>query len=158
MTNNEIYVGSDHGGFKLKNHLVDYAANLGYKVLDMGPYGFDSGDDYPDYVKLVCENVMKTKYLGIICCTTGTGVAVNACKYPGIYAGKCESPEEALQAKEHVGVNVLCLGEKNLTFEKAEEIMKAFLEAPEPQEERHLRRIEKIMGAEKRYMKPEFFD
>ncbi len=148
-----IYIGSDHAGFRLKGEIRDFLLESGYRVEDIGPNEYDPHDDYPDYALKVCEMVRNNGGKGILICGSGHGMNRVANKIPGIHASVCWNEESARMAKEHGDINVLCMGERLVEPETAKRIVSAWLETEFSREERHLRRVGKIMEIEKRYMR-----
>ena len=145
----KIIIGSDHGGFKLKQTIKEYIEKLGYDVKDVGTDSSESVD-YPIYAKRVAEQVAKDKNkLGILVCGTGLGMCMAANKVKGIRAALCYNESSAKLAKEHNNANILCLGGRELKEELAKKITKTFLETPFSDEERHKRRIKEIADLEK---------
>ena len=148
-----IYLGSDHAGFKLKEKIKEWLKEWGYEFKDLGPHRFDPKDDYPDYALKVCEKIIKMGGRGILICGTGQGMDRVANKIPGIHAAVCWNEETAKYARLHGDTNVLCIGGRVLSEEEARKIVKIWLETPFSNEERHIRRINKIKGIERRYFK-----
>lgn len=147
-----VMIGSDHGGFELKNILVQNLKDFNYRVVDVGPYEHDPNDDYPgDALWNVCTNVWdcgRTGNRGILICGTGVGMCVAANKYEGIRAVVGNSETSIVkQAVEHVNCNVLCLGAVT-SANMAWELVKIFLETEFSEEERHVRRLNKIKDIE----------
>ncbi|MBA3551042.1 RpiB/LacA/LacB family sugar-phosphate isomerase [Patescibacteria group bacterium] len=144
----KIYIGSDHAGFALKQHLVSYLAKKGNQVIDTGPQEFNKDDDYPDLISLVAKQVSQDLdgSVGIIIGHSGQGEALVANKFKGIRAGVYYGgPEEILTLlKEHNNANVLSLGAHFLTEHEAEKAVDVWLDTAFSAEERHVRRIEKI--------------
>ena len=139
----KIAIGSDHGGYTLKNRLVDILKNKDITVEDLGTDSADSVD-YPDYAAAVADEVSNaTVDQGIIVCTTGIGVSITANKFPRVRAALCMNPEMASMTRQHNNANVLCLSGKFTTDEEAEEILEAWLDA-EFEGGRHDRRVKKI--------------
>jgi len=139
----KIAIGSDHGGYTLKNRLVDILNEKGITVEDMGTDSAESVD-YPDYAAAVADEVSNaTVDPGIIVCTTGIGVSITANKFPRVRAALCMNAEMATMTRQHNNANVLCLSGKFTTNEEAEEILEAWLDA-EFEGGRHERRIKKI--------------
>ncbi len=138
-----IAIGCDHGGFELKNHIVNYLTNKGIEVKDFGTYSEDSVD-YPDCAKPVCEAVQKGEFEnGILICGTGIGISMAANKFKGIRAALCSDVYSAKMTKEHNNANILCLGGRVTGRELAFMIVDAWLGA-QFQGGRHAQRIEKI--------------
>lgn len=145
----KIYIGSDHGGFQLKEGLKGYLKELGYEIEDMGAHNLDPEDDYPDFVFPVAEKVAQNPgAFGIVIGRSGNGEAIAANKIKGIRAALCWNEEVAKKAREHNDVNILSLGADYITTDNAKKIAKVFLETPFSGEERHKRRIEKIKNYE----------
>lgn len=141
----KIYIGSDHGGYKLKEELKKYLVELAYEVEDMGAHSLDSGDDYPDFVFPVAEKVAQDpQSIGIVLGRSGVGEAIAANKVKGIRAALVWNEQVAVKAREHSDANILSLGADFIDKETAKRIVKIFLETPFSQEERHKRRLEKI--------------
>lgn len=143
-----IYLSSDHAGFALKNHLVEYLSGLGYTAVDKGPYSEDPQDDYPEMVRLVTEEVLKEprSVKGIVLGGSGQGEAMAANRHNGIraavyYGG---SLDVIHLSREHNDANVLSLGARFLSESEAEEAVKLWLETSFSKEERHARRIAKL--------------
>lgn len=148
-----IALGADHGGFDLKNRLLRSLQET-YEVIDLGAHRLDSGDDYPDISLAVAGAVASGKAdRGILICGSGVGACVVANKVPGIRAGICHDIYSARQGVEHDDMNVLCLGARVIGFELALELATAFLNAVFSGEERHRRRVKKVLDIEQRYLK-----
>lgn len=145
----KVYVGSDHGGFRLKEELKGYLGKLGYEIEDMGAHALVDGDDYPDFVIPVGEKVMGIPgSFGVIIGRSGNGEAMAANKVRGVRAALCRIVEDARLAKEKNDANVLSLGADFVDLETAKQIVKTFLETPFSNAERHARRIKKITDYE----------
>jgi ribose 5-phosphate isomerase B len=144
----KIVVGSDHAGFRLKEEVKKFLDEIGYKYEDLGPHEFNKNDDYPDYARKVCKRVLETKGKGILICGTGQGMDRAANKVQGIYAAVCWDEETAKYARHHGDTNVLTLGSWRIEPEKAKRIVKVWLETPFSNEERHIRRINKLKEIE----------
>lgn len=144
-----IVIGSDHGGFELKNHIKGHLLERGISVKDFGVFTEDSVD-YPDCAKPVCEAVRSGggEVKGILCCGTGIGVSIAANKFDGIRAALCSDVFSAKMSKEHNDANVICLGGRVTGRELAFMIVDTWLDA-EFQGGRHTERIAKIHEIEK---------
>jgi glycine hydroxymethyltransferase len=139
----KIAIGSDHGGFALKTHLIEMLQGKGVAVEDMGCDSPESVD-YPDYAAAVAEEVSNASVdQGIIICTTGIGVSITANKFPRVRAALCINAEMAVMARQHNNANVLCLSGKYTDESGADEIAEAWLTA-EFAGGRHERRVLKI--------------
>ncbi|MEI6509531.1 MAG: ribose 5-phosphate isomerase B [bacterium] len=139
-----IAIGSDHGGFQLKEDLKPFLLAKGYQVLDFGTENIQSVD-YPDFAQSVAHAVTDgSADAGILLCTTGIGVSIAANKVHGIRASLCHDPLSARLAREHNHANVLCLGSGIIGLRLAEEIVEVWLQTPCSNQERHQRRVTKI--------------
>ena len=138
-----ISLGSDHGGFDLKKHLVSFLKNNGHEVIDCGTNSLESCD-YPDFAYkaavLIRDGVVDR---GIVICTTGIGVSIVANKVSNVRCALVTSVEDAILTKEHNNSNCLALGQKNVSKELSEQIVTAWLNA-EFTGGRHENRVEKI--------------
>jgi ribose 5-phosphate isomerase B len=144
-----IAIGSDHGGFELKQCLVTVLRKQGHTVIDCGT-DTTAAVDYPDYVPDVCRNVLsKEAERGIVICGTGIGVSISANKIHGIRAALCSTEYMARMARLHNDANVLALGGRVIGDQQAIAIADTFLGESFSGEERHKRRIAKMMDLEK---------
>ncbi len=142
----KLLIASDHAGFELKEALKDRAGTLGVSFNDLGTHSRDSVD-YPDYAHALARELLKpgsVASLGILICGSGVGVSIAANRHPGIRAVLAESPEIARLGREHNHANVLCLGARFLSPERAVEVIRAFLTATPETGERHVRRVQKL--------------
>ena len=146
-----VYLGADHQGFFLKEKIKKYLENLNYKVVDLGNKIFDPKDDYPDFAKPVALKVAKNpaKDKGILFCGSGNGMVIAANKIKKIRAVPGFNEKEAKLSREHNDANVLCLPADFLSFDKAEKIIKTWLDTSFSKEARHIRRLKKIERMEK---------
>jgi ribose 5-phosphate isomerase B len=150
--NKRVAIGSDHGGFALKEKLKPYLHELNYEVRDFGCFS-EKSVDYPDYARVVAESVSKGEALrGIMIDGAGIGSCMVANKVPGIRAAMCYDLKSAVNSREHNNANVLTLGGLSLDSSLATEIVKVWLETPFGGD-RHQRRVDKIMTTEKDYSK-----
>ncbi len=137
----KIALGADHGGFEYKNKILELLKSDGYDVTDFGTYSKDSCD-YPVFAKKVAEAVSSGGYdRGVLICGTGIGMSITANKFKGIRAALCSDTFSAKATREHNDSNILCMGERVISFDKAEEITRIWLETEFSGEERHIRRI-----------------
>ncbi len=135
-----IAIGCDHGGYELKKQLIPYLKELGCEIADLGCDSTDSVD-YPTYGIAVGEAVSKNEAeCGIVICTTGIGISIAANKVKGIRCALCTEPFLAEMSRRHNNANVLALGAKAVTVEKAKEIAKVWL-STEFEGGRHARRV-----------------
>ena len=146
-----IAIGSDHAGYELKQDLAAYVKSLGHEVQDLGTHSTESVD-YPDYAEAVGKAIIEgSADRGVLICGSGIGASVAANKMPGVRAGTCHDTYSAHQGVEHDDMNVVVLGARIIGIELAREIVRAFLGAEFSQEERHLRRLNKVKDMEHRY-------
>ena len=147
-----VAVGADHGGYKMKEELKAYLIEQGHRVLD---YGTDSEEavDYPDFAHAVARAVADSQAeVGIIIDGAGVGSAMTANKVPGVRAAACYSVAVAKNSREHNDANVLTLGSKTITSAEMFEIANAWL-STEISEDRHRKRVSKIIAVEKQYQR-----
>ncbi|MGO1527855.1 MAG: ribose 5-phosphate isomerase B [Senegalia sp. (in: firmicutes)] len=143
----KIAIGSDHGGYDLKNEIIGYLKEAGYEYNDFGTYSTDSVD-YPDFGKKVSESVAKGEYdKGIVICGTGIGISISANKVRGIRCALCSDIYSAKKAAEHNNANIIALGGRVLGVDLAKAIVEAYLSS-EFEGGRHERRVNKIMDIE----------
>lgn len=148
----DIVIGSDHGGFHLKENIKKFLQNKGYNVIDFGAYS-EQACDYPDYAVLVGEAVSRGEYKkGILIDGTGGGVCLAANKIKGIRAVTAYSHLTGVFASEHDDCNILCLGGKMIGSLSAQDIVKQWLDTPFGGG-RHERRLGKIKEIENKYFK-----
>jgi ribose 5-phosphate isomerase B len=146
----KIAIGADHGGFSLKQAIVDELEKLGHTVVDCGAMGYDAQDDYPDFVRAVGAAIQRgDAERGIILCGSGVGASIAATKMRGIRAALCHDTYSAHQGVEHDNMNVLCLGARIIGDELARELVRAFLSAKFNPSERFQRRLNKVLEIEK---------
>lgn len=147
-----VAIGADHGGFELKEQLKTYLREWGYQVLDLGT---DSAAavDYPDFAEAVGNAVVRREaWLGVVLDSAGIGSSIAANKVPGVRAALCYDRATARNSREHNDANVLTLGAKLISLEAAREILAVWLATPFAGG-RHQRRVDKIVGIEKRHTK-----
>lgn len=145
-----IALGSDHGGYELKKTILDHLKNKNIETIDLGTYSCSSCD-YPDFAELVCDAVLSKKAdLGILACGTGLGISISANKIKGIRCALLGDVFSAKAAREHNDANVMAVGGRVLGPGLALEIVDAFLGAEFSGDERHQRRINKMMKLEER--------
>lgn len=139
-----IAIGSDHGGFDLKNVVIAHLQKKGVEVQDMGCYD-KSSCDYPVYGKAVAKAVADGSCeKGIVICTTGIGISITANKVKGVRAALCADSVSAKLTRLHNNANVLALGAGIVGENLALEIVDTFLNTEFSNEERHQRRINAI--------------
>jgi ribose 5-phosphate isomerase B len=147
-----IAIGSDHGGFGLKEQLRAYLSSLGFNMVDLGTNN-EEPCDYPDFAFAVGTMVAKgTASRGIMIDTLGVASAMVANKIPGIRAACCFDEFSARSSREHNNANFLALGGKTLGVELAKSITKVWLETVYAGG-RHQKRLDKLNEIEKRFSK-----
>lgn len=144
-----IYLGADHGGFKYKEKIKEFLQELDEKYEDLGNTKFEPRDDFVDYATEVAKKVKKTKTKGILICTNGLGMCIAANKIKGIRGVVITTKKSAIQAREHLDANILCLGAHLVSFKNTKKIIKAWLDTDFFRKERYIRRIDKIRKIEK---------
>lgn len=139
-----IAIGSDHGGYELKQKIMAHLAARGLEYKDFGTYS-DASCDYPVYGKAVAHAVASGEYeRGILICGTGIGISITANKVPGIRAALCTDCFMAEATRLHNDANILALGGRVVGDGLALKIVDTFLDTPFSNDERHIRRISKI--------------
>jgi ribose 5-phosphate isomerase B len=143
-----IAVATDHGGFPLKQRVIDVVRECGDEVLDLGTNSTDAVD-YPDFAQAIGEAIQQGRAeRGILMCGSGVGASVAANKMIGIRAGLCHDTYSAHQGVEHDNMNVLCLGARVIGPELMADLVRAYLGANFTGEERHVRRLAKVDAIE----------
>ena len=138
-----VGIANDHRGIELKKRIIEYLDKHNIKYVN---YGCDEKDssDYVDYALKLCNGInIKQVNLGILICGTGIGMSIAANKVKNIIAAKVNSPSEAALCREHNMANVMTLAEYT---ENLEEILDNFLNTEPSKEERHIRRVNKILN------------
>lgn len=137
----KIVIGSDHGGYELKQEVMDHLKKRGIEVIDVGCYSAESCD-YPVYAKPVTEAIQSGDAdLGILICGTGIGMSMAANKEKGIRAALCHDTFSAKATREHNNANILCMGARVVGPGLALMIIDTFIDTPFSNDERHIRRI-----------------
>ncbi|HZE73039.1 MAG TPA: ribose 5-phosphate isomerase B [Pyrinomonadaceae bacterium] len=145
-----VAVGADHGGYKMKEELKHLLTELGHRIHDFGTTSEDAVD-YPDFAHAVARAVADgSADVGIVIDGAGVGSAMTANKVPGVRAAACYSVAVARNSREHNDANVLTLGSKTINDAEMREIVRAWL-AAELKEERHRKRVNKIVSVERQY-------
>ncbi len=154
-----IYLGADHAGFKLKEAIKKYLGQLQVPYQDLGNHQYDSRDDYPDFSYLVAKAVSNNpKALGILFCGSSQGACITANKVKGVRAASVRTVADAILAREHDDVNVICLAggrqvqkrfkDVGINQGVAKKIVFAWLNATFSTVARHRRRVNKIKQIE----------
>lgn len=139
-----IGIGSDHGGFELKEKVKKHLEERGLEYKDFGTYSADSCD-YPVYGRAVAKAVASGECdRGILICGTGIGISITANKVKGIRAALCSDCYSAQATREHNDANILAMGARVLGDGLALKIVDTFLDTPFSGDERHMRRISMI--------------
>jgi RpiB/LacA/LacB family sugar-phosphate isomerase len=147
-----IALGSDHAGFELKKSLITFTKSLGHDPVDVGALQYDPADDYPDFSAAVGEAVRDGKAdRGILICGSGVGASIAANKIKGVRAGLCHDCYSAHQGVEHDQMNVLVMGSRVIGPELAYDVIRQFLKAEFSGEQRHLRRLAKVLDLERKF-------
>lgn len=166
----KIYLATDHTGLDLKNNVKEYLQKEGFEVEDCGAYKFDKDDDYPDWIGKAAQKVSENPNdRGIIFGGSGQGEAMVANKFPNVRCALFYSPALPTQAidiegekstdpfeilkltRDHNGANILSIGFRFVTEDNVYKAISVWLDAPDPTEERHKRRIEKITKIEDKF-------
>jgi ribose 5-phosphate isomerase B len=142
----KISVGFDHAGVPLSDSVIDALRDAGHEPTDLG-----TTDDYPDIAETVCAAVLNgDAERGILVCGSGAGVAVAACKIKGIRATIAHDTYTAAQCVSHDDCNVACIGARVIGPAYAADIVRAFAGAAFSGEERHRRRLDKVLEIERK--------
>ena len=147
----KISIGADHAGFPLKQEIIAHLKDLRHEVIDLGTHSTDPVD-YPDYAEAVGKSILNgTVKRAVLICGSGVGASVAANKMPGIRAGICHDSYSAHQGVEHDDMNVLVLGSRVIGVALAKDLVDSYLHAVFTNEERHARRLKKVLSIEERY-------
>lgn len=139
-----IAIGCDHGGYELKQEIMNHLKSRGIEYKDYGTYTPESCD-YPEYGKAVAYAVRDGECeKGILICGTGIGISITANKVPGIRAALCHDCFSAQATREHNDANILAMGARVIGAGHALKVVDAFLDTPFSNDERHIRRIRLI--------------
>ena len=142
-----IAIGSDHGGFEIKEHIKKHLEERSLEYKDFGCYD-ENSVDYPDIAEKVCNAINSGDAdKGILVCGTGIGISIAANKIDGIRAAHCHDVYSAEMTKRHNNANVICMGGRVIGRELAFKIIDAWLDA-EFEGGRHQKRIDKIHALE----------
>lgn len=138
-----IYLGTDHAGFHIKEAVKDILKQNNYNIIDLAPTS-DKRVDYPDFAHKVAKAVLKDcESFGILICGTGIGISIAANKHKGIRAALCHDAYTAQMARAHNDANILAFGERVVGLGVIESIITTFLNTPF-EGGRHLNRVKKI--------------
>lgn len=144
----KVLFATDHAGFALKEELVAYVKELGHEVIDKGAHELVEDDDYPDYITLASRELSDSPEdsMAIILGGSGYGEAIMANRFKGVRAVSynCNNLEFVRLCREHNNANTLSLGARFISVDEAKEAVRIFLSTPFSNEERHVRRIQKL--------------
>jgi ribose 5-phosphate isomerase B len=140
-----VYLGSDHAGYELKQHLVQWLTSAGHEPVDCGPHIYDAVDDYPPFILRAAERTAADpEALGIVIGGSGNGEAIAANKVKGVRAALAWSVETAQLGREHNNANVVSVGARMHSLDEATTFVETFINTPFSQDPRHIRRIDMI--------------
>lgn len=133
-----IYVGTDHGGFEIKEALLPWLQEQAESVIDCGAYELEFEDDYPAYAQAVARSLAvepvaidaQPSIWGVLLCRSGVGMAMVANRYQGARAAVCRDEVDAVHARAHNNANILVLEGDHVSVEQARTILTAFLNTP----------------------------
>jgi ribose 5-phosphate isomerase B len=142
----KIYLGADHGGYKLKEEMKDWLKEWGFEFEDLGAFSFIPEDDYPDYAWAVGQKVGTTQgSLGILVCRSGQGACIVANKCRHSRAATAWNERSAQAARHDDDANILCLPADYLTVDLAKKVVQVFLHTKfDAQDHRFTRRLQKV--------------
>ena len=145
----KITIGGDHASFEMKDAVKKVLVEIGgIEINDVGTFGSDAVD-YPDIAEKVCAEVVSGKSArGIVICGTGIGISISANKIKGIRCALCNDVFSAKMSREHNDANVLAMGARVIGLGTASEIVRAWIATDFSGDERHRRRINKMMALE----------
>lgn len=142
----KIFLGVDHQGVKVKDEIIKYIKDSGFEIEAINLPNYET-DDYPDFAYQVCTKVLESNGLGLLVCGSGIGMSIAANKIKGIKCARVVDGNDAFLAKNHNGANVIAFS-SSLDKDTITDIIDNFIATKDANEERHLRRIEKIMQIE----------
>ncbi|QCU78282.1 ribose-5-phosphate isomerase [Citricoccus sp. SGAir0253] len=148
-----VHIATDHAGLELSAHLIEHLGSRGYEMVDHGPQSYDPQDDYPAFCinaahAVVVDQQSGVEALGIVLGGSGNGEQIAANKVRGIRAALAWNLDTARLARQHNDANVVAVGGRQHSLEEATAIIEAFLAEPFSGDERHVRRIGKIVHYE----------
>jgi len=142
MTKN-IFISCDHGGFYLKEQIVEYLLKKSFKIIDLGPKD-SSSVDYPDYSYILVDKMKNNfDFIGILLCGTGIGMSIAANRHSHIRAALCSDEDMARLSRQHNDANVLVIGGRTTSLNLAKKIIDVFV-STEFEKGRHTKRLKKI--------------
>lgn len=155
MAGMRVYLGSDHAGYELKQHIIEHLKESGHEPIDCGAFGYQDGDDYPPFcIAAASRTVADPDSLGIVLGGSGNGEQIAANKVPGVRCALAWSVQTAELAREHNNAQLIGIGGRMHTVPEALAIVDAFLNTPWSKNERHQRRIDIIAEYERTHEAP----
>ncbi|ORB87242.1 ribose-5-phosphate isomerase [Mycobacterium kansasii] len=150
-----VYLGSDHAGFELKQHVIEHLKASGHEPIDCGAFAYDADDDYPAFcIAAAQRTVADPGSLGIVLGGSGNGEQIAANKVPGARCALAWSVETASLAREHNNAQLIGIGGRMHSVTEALAIVDAFLTAQWSNAERHQRRIDILTEYERTHQAP----
>lgn len=144
-----VAIACDHAGFPLKAAVAKVIADMGHDVINLGTDTPDVPTDYPDIAQTLGKVIqLEEADRGILICGSGVGTSIAANKMRGVRAAVCHDVYSSAQGVEHNNMNVLCLGGRVIGPALAAKLVEAFLQATFSEEERFIRRLEKVKELE----------
>lgn len=142
----QIFIGADHNGFRLKEHIEHYLRSLGHEVKDLSGNKLDPHDDFPLHAAKVANNVLAhTNSVGVLLCGSGQGVCIAANRFKGIRASLVWNETEARLSRSDDDANILCLAASQLTgLDDAKHLIDVWLKTPFEATNRYIRRIKQL--------------
>jgi ribose 5-phosphate isomerase B len=145
-----VYLGSDHAGFELKNHLVEWLTGNGHQPVDCGPHIYDAVDDYPPFCLRAAERTAADPgSLGVVIGGSGNGEQIAANKVPGIRCALAWSTETAQLGRQHNDAQVVAIGARMHSLDDAAVLAETFVATPFSHDPRHQRRIDMLTDYER---------
>ncbi|TDD85004.1 ribose-5-phosphate isomerase [Actinomadura darangshiensis] len=144
-----VFLGSDHAGFELKEHLVSWLKENGHEAVDCGAFEYDAVDDYPPFVlRAARRTAAEPGTLGIVIGGSGNGEAIAANKVRGVRAALVWNEDTATLAREHNDANVIAIGARQHDLGTATRFVELFVQTSYSKEPRHTRRIQMLSDYE----------
>ncbi|TYB41163.1 ribose-5-phosphate isomerase [Actinomadura chibensis] len=145
-----VFLGTDHAGFELKEHLVSWLKENGHEAVDCGAFGYDAADDYPPFVlRAAARTAAEPGTLGVVIGGSGNGEAIAANKVKGVRAALVWNEDTARLAREHNDANVISIGARQHDLATATRFLELFVGTAYSGEPRHTRRIEMLSEYER---------
>jgi ribose 5-phosphate isomerase B len=151
-----LYIGADHRGFKLKEFLKRALEESGYEVVDLGNKYYDENDDYPDFAAAVAFKISLDyeNSRGILICGSGVGMDIVANKFLNVRSVLAFSPDQAFDSRNDDNTNVLCLAADFISNDQALKIVYTWLQTPFADDDKFIRRLQKISKLESKNFRP----